>query len=187
MDPHIPDEYDAYDLSEFTADELASIDDRAPTTPLYDAPLSARSRCPSSPDSYDAYALAEFTAADLAALDASTPQQTATLALALACLGRGDGASGGPRIAVELEDDADFASDSPLKGGYALRRRDGGKARGPQVEWSQRSPFDRHRRWKGIFSVSDLVAPIWYAPLSCLVSPIPKPLFLVINARLGKV
>ena len=101
-------------------------------------------------DEFDTYNFQEFTADDLAFVDESL-------------LARGHFVAntdmGGPSITIEVEQ-----STNPQTVKGPPTRASSSKATGRH---DQASPFQRHRSWRKVMSVSDLVSPAWYVA-SCV-------------------
>jgi len=134
------DEYDAYDLSEFSAADFAHIDGNATD--------------PTTRHNND-----RATAPEEDQVVVATDRDWAHAV--------GTGGSGGlPQVAVELEP----ATDEPVvvvkvAGGGGGSERGGGSGDSTVVadSTSRRSPFEEFR--SQTLSVSDLVGPAWYIPL----------------------
>ena len=147
------DEYDAYDLSEFSAADFVHIDNTATTTTT-SAPATPRDRTTAAPEEEAAAAAAADVVVVVAAGEAWGRVVVET------------GGSGGlPQVAVALESAADES--------VVVKVAEGGSGSGDLGDGGavedapRRSPFEEFRR-RGTLSVSDLVGPAWYVPcLAC--------------------
>lgn len=109
-----------------------------------------------SEDEYDAYTFDEFTEQDFADIDSSI--------LVRGSAGPSNQSTGGPKIIIEVEQPADNLPTKELStrvSTSSLRELSSPKKNAKP----QASPFQRHRSWNGILSVSDLVSPAWYETL----------------------
>jgi hypothetical protein len=131
MDNACDEEYDAYNLSEFSAEDFVHID--------------ATMRGHHDPASPPAVVVAD-TDAD------GAPRRVGT------------GGSGGPQVAVALEP----VADEPAVVKVPSRGESGTSDPSDLHRASKadaRNPFERHRL-HGTLSVSDLVGPAWYVPVT---------------------
>lgn len=146
------DEYDAYDLSEFSAADFVHIDNTATTTTTTSAPATPRDRTTAAPEE-------EAAAADDFVVVVAGGEAWGRVVV-------GTGGSGGlPQVAVALESAADESVVVKVAEGAG---GSGGLGNVGAVEDApRRSPFEEFRR-RGTLSVSDLVGPAWYVPcLAC--------------------
>lgn len=101
-----------------------------------------------SDDEYEGYNLAEFTEEDFASIDAG---------ILLRGLNNQSWAKAGPAVAIEIErvneDVAAKASEGQPSASTSSFRS--------LLPRDTRSPFERHRYWNRILSVTDLVSPAW--------------------------
>lgn len=99
-----------------------------------------------SEDEFDEYNLGEFTEQDFAEIDSD---------LLNGHQGK-KSQKGGPAVPIEIEDISDNLT---LQKGNSTEAT-AGPSRLSRHN-SERSPFQRHRAWNGILSVTDLVSPSW--------------------------
>jgi hypothetical protein len=106
----------------------------------------------SSDDEYEGYNLAEFSQEDFANIDADI--------LVRGLVNLNDAPKGGPAVTIEIhrldedlageESQGQASSSTPFQ--HTVPDRD-----------VKQSPFERHRSWNKVLSVSDLVSPAWCA------------------------
>ena len=99
-------------------------------------------------DEFDAYNFQEFTAADFAAVDSEILEMESN--------------RGGPSVTIEVEKSAAVSQLT-----RALPSNDPGWL---PTRRGQESPFQRHRWWTNVFSVTDLVSPAWYVATNLFIS-----------------
>lgn len=106
-----------------------------------------------SEDEFDAYNLGEFTEQDFAKIDFDV----------LSDIQAQQSQAAGPAVPIEIED-------SPMPRGLPhFTAATAGSSRSFQ-HYSEISPFQRHRSWSNILSVTDLVSPSWYVDITFTTS-----------------
>lgn len=163
----LSDEYDEYDLSEFSLTDLATVDSVAtstgPSRPSYaypsphpEPPLTQSQSC----DEYDEYGdfdLSEFSATDLACIDSTTATLVSSPSQAY------------PSPASDHSSETTLTSTS-TKSQNVSRTSSLQTTPSPwaeQMSFDTRyvvdgpSPYTLFRAWRKTLSVSDLVGPLW--------------------------
>ncbi|KZV76389.1 hypothetical protein PENSPDRAFT_598720 [Peniophora sp. CONT] len=162
------DEYDSYNLSEFSITDLAAVDSIATTsTTSTQASLAYPSPHPEPPatqpcdesDEYDEFDLTEFSAADLACVDSTTA--TLVNSPSQAYPSPPSEKYNHATIASIFNKSRDISRTSSLQTTPSLTSSTESTSSDTRYVIEGPSPYSLFRAWRKTLSVSDLVGPLW--------------------------